>query len=97
MSKEDLMNIVGSSSVHALHDTLLPRIQKSSIVKIYTTNGDCIKVKGDKHIFIIDITSDYITVKFDSHISDIMFNAIEKIEYYGGQYGRYDNQKITKE
>lgn len=91
MSKQDLMSVINSSSVHALYDTLLPRIKDSSIVKIYTLNGDCIKIKGDKTICIIDITDSYITVKFDSHISDIMFSAIEKIEYYGGRYGRYDN------
>ena len=90
MSKEDLMKMMGSSS-HLFSTTLLPRIQDSSIVKVYTISGDCIKIKGDKNTKVVDITNDYVTVKFDSHMTDIMFSAIEKVEYYGGKYGRHDN------
>ena len=91
MSKEDLMQLMQGSHTHYLAKTLLSHVKDSSIVKVYTLNGECIKIKGDKHIFLVDITTDYITVKFDSHMCDIMFSAIEKIEYYGGRYGRYDN------
>ena len=91
MSKEDLMNLINSSSTHSLYTTLLPRIKDSSIVKLYTIDGECVRIKGDKNIQVLDVTNEYITVKFDSHIADIMFNAIAKIEYYGGRYGRHDN------
>ena len=84
------MKMMGVSS-HLFSTTLLPRIQDSSIVKVYTVSGDCIRIKGDKNTKVIDVTDNYITVKFDSHMADIMFNAIEKVEYYGGRYGRYDN------
>ena len=90
MSKEDLIKMMGSSS-HLLSTTLLPRIQDSSIVKIYMMSGECIRIKGDKNVKVVDVTDDYITVKFDSHMTDIMFNAIERVEYYGGRYGKYDN------
>jgi len=82
MSKADLMKALDSSSVHTLFDTLQKKVDKSVIVKLYTTNGECVKIKGDKYISIVDITPDYITVKFDSHTTDYMFTAIEKIEYY---------------
>lgn len=82
MSKMDLMKALDSSSVHTLCDTLEDSIKLSSIVKMYTVTGECIKLKGDKYISLKDITPDYITVQFDSHTTDYMFTAIEKIEYY---------------
>ena len=96
MSELDLMKVMDSASIHALYDTLMERVDKSAIVIVHTIAGESIKIKGDKHIFIIDVTSDYITLKMDSHITDIMFNAIERIEYYGGIYGRYDDKKNKK-
>lgn len=82
MSKADLMKALDSSSVHTLYDTLEDKLHHHSLVNLYTVNGECIKIKGDKYISVIDVTPDYITIQFDSHISDYMFSAIEKIEYY---------------
>ena len=84
MSRADLMKALDSSSVHTLYDTLQKEVDKSVIVKLYTTNGECVKIKGDKHISIIDIKPDFITVQFDSHKTDYMYTGIEKIEYYQG-------------
>ena len=82
MSKADLMKVLDSSNVHTLYDTLENRLHSHSLVNLYTVTGECVKIKGDKHISIIDITPDYISIQFDSHVSDYMFTAIEKIEYY---------------
>lgn len=82
MSKADLMKLMGDSSVHTLYDELPLKIKQSSIVNLYTIRGECIKIKGEKNISVIDITPHYITVQFDSHTSDYMYTAIEKIEYY---------------
>lgn len=82
MSKMDFMKALDSSSVHTLCDTLEDNLKSFHIVKLYTVNGECVKIKGDKYISVKDITPDYITVQFDSHVSDYMFTAIEKIEYY---------------
>lgn len=82
MSKADLMKALDSSSVHTLYDTLEKKLSQYSLVNLYTVNGECIKIKGDKYISVIDVTPDYITIQFDSHVSDYMFTAIEKIEYF---------------
>lgn len=84
MSKADLMKALDLSSVHTLYDTLADDISKSVIVKLFTIGGECVKIKGDKHISVINITPDFITVQFDSHKTDYMYSAIEKIEYYQG-------------
>ena len=82
MSKVDLMKALDSSSVHTLYDTLEDKLKQHSLVNLHTVNGECVKIKGDKYIFVKDITPDYITIQFDSHVSDYMFTAIEKIEYF---------------
>ena len=82
MSKADLMKALDSSNVHTLYDTLEERLARSSIVNMYTVTGECVKIKGEKHISVANIPPDYISVQFDSHISDYMYTAIEKIEYY---------------
>ena len=84
MSKADLMKALDSSSVHTLYDTLSDNIEKSVIVKILTVSGECVKIQGDKHISVVDITPDFVTVQFDSHKTDYMYTAIERIEYYQG-------------
>ena len=90
MSIEHLQGVMQSS--HALYNDLPNKIKHSAIVNIFTLSGDCIKIKGDKDINVMDITPDYITVSFDSHIADIMYNSIERIEYFGGLYGRNNNK-----
>ena len=82
MSKADLMKALDSSSVHTLYDTLEDNMRQSSIVKLYTVAGDCIKIKGEKYISVIDITPDFLVIQFDSHKTHVMYSAIEKIEYY---------------
>ena len=78
--------------MNTLYNDLPNKIKHSSIVNIFTFSGDCIKIKGDKDINVTDITPDYITVSFDSHITDIMYTSIECIEYFGGLYGRNINK-----
>lgn len=90
MSIEHLQEVIQSS--HTLYNDLPNKIKHSAIVNIFTLSGDCIKIKGDKDTNIMDITPDYITVSFDSHISDIMYTSIERIEYFGGLYGRNNNK-----
>lgn len=85
MSKEDLMNIVGSSSHHTLYDTFLDNIKYRTIVNIYMVDGELVKIGGDSDLTkdsVLEVTPDYITIKYDSHLTDYMFNAIKKIEYY---------------
>lgn len=90
MSIEHLQGVMQSS--HTLYNDLPNKIKHSAIVNIFTLSGDCIKIKGDKDINVVDITPDYITVSFDSHVADIMYNSIERIEYFGGLYGRNNNK-----
>lgn len=85
MSKKDLMNIVDSQSHHALYNTFLETIQHYSIINIYMVDGELIKIGGDSDLTkgnVFKITPDFITIKYDSHLTDYMFNAIKKIEYY---------------
>lgn len=78
--------------MNTLYNDLSNKIKHSAIVNIFTLSGDCIKIKGDKDINVTDITPDYITVSFDSHVTDIMYTGIERIEYFGGLYGRNNNK-----
>ena len=97
MSKEDLLELMNPMAVHSLYKTLKDKMDNAAIVNVYTVNGNCIKIKGDKHISLIDITPDYITVAFDSHVTDIMFTGIESVEYLGGKMnGNNYFRKITK-
>lgn len=88
MTALDLKEIMGTSSAHTLSLELKNKIENSAIVNIHTVTGECFKIKGDKYTRIIAITPDYITIRFDSHVSDVMYSAIEHIDYYGGKYGR---------
>lgn len=84
MSKEDLMNVLGTSSSHSLSN-LKDKIQPYEIINIYLTTGELIKIGNGSNIKkedIIDVTSDFITIKYDSHITDVMFTGISKVEYY---------------
>lgn len=58
----------------------------SAIVKLYTLSGEEIKIKGNLSVKFADISTDYLTIKFDSHTTDIMISSIAKVEYYGGKY-----------
>lgn len=85
MSKEDLMNIIGSQSHHTLYDTFLDNIKNRTIINIYMVDGELVKIGGDSDLTkdnIFKITFDCITIKYDSHLTDYMFSAIKKIEYY---------------
>lgn len=96
MSEIDLKKILDTSGSHTLSAVLEEKIRYSAIVNIYTVQGNSFKIKGDRNNYVIDITPDFITVHFDSHIADIMYTAIERIEYLGGKYGNNDYKKITK-
>lgn len=93
MTESDLLNIIAEPSAYP---DLADKIAQSAIVNVHTVSGDCIKVKGDKNIRVINITPRYITVGFDSHIVDILFTGIEYVEFFGGLYVRNNNQKTTK-
>lgn len=87
MSKEDLMNIIGSSSTNSLYDELKKRVKTALIINIYLVDGEQIKIgpgSPDRLSVssIINITNDFLTIKFDSHQSNIMYNGIKKIEYF---------------
>lgn len=85
MSKTDLMNAINGSSAHTLYDVFLDKIKSYSIINIYMMNGELIKIGGDSNLRkknIADITPDFITILYDSHLTDYMFSAIIKIEYY---------------
>lgn len=85
MSKEDLMNIIGSQSHHTLYNTFLDNIKNRTIINIYMVDGELIKIGGDSDLNknnIFKVTPDFITIKYDSHLTDYMFSAIKKIEYY---------------
>lgn len=94
MSRKDLINSLGVDvHTHTLYDQFQNKYKNSAIVNIYTISGRKIKVKGDSSVTLAAITPDYLTIKFDSHISDIMFTGIEEIEYIGGNYvAEYDNK-----
>ena len=88
----DLVNALGVSS-NALADELKNRIDKGVlIINIYLANGEMIKI-GDgspervKISSIVNITNDFLTVKYDSHETNIMYNSIVKIEYFNWEGG----------
>ena len=86
MAKEDLMNALGVQTSD-FAENLKKQAQRALIINIYLNNGDMIKI-GDgspyrlKMSSIINISNDFLTVKFDSHDTDILFTSISKIEYF---------------
>lgn len=85
MSKDDLMSVLGTSSSHTLHTEFMSKIRDKEIINIFLVNEELIKIGNGSDIKkedIINITPDYLTIKYDSHITDVMFTAISKIEYY---------------
>lgn len=87
MSKDDLLNILDSSSTHTLYSSFIERIKSYQIINIYLVDNELIKIGSGGQIKkhdILSITPDYITIQYDSHVTDIMFSAIKKIEYFSG-------------
>lgn len=87
MSKDDLLNILDSSSTHTLYSDFIRRIENYQIINIYLVDNELIKIGSGGQIKkhdILSITPDYITIQYDSHVTDIMFSAIKKIEYFSG-------------
>lgn len=85
MTKIDLMNALNTSSSHTLYINFLDKIQDYEIINIFLVDNELIKIGSGstlKKKNIIDVTPDYLTIKYDSHITDVMFTAIKKIEYY---------------
>lgn len=85
MSKMDLINAINGPSAHTLYNVFLDKIKSYSIINIYMIDGELVKIGGDSNLNkknITDITPDFITISYDSHLTDYMFNAIIKIEYY---------------
>lgn len=86
MSELDLMNALGVQS-HSLMSELEDKVKKALIINIYLNNGELIKI-GDgspeklKISSIINITNDFLTIKYDSHETTILYTAISKIEYF---------------
>ena len=90
MNKSDLIQSFNITPTQYIEK----KIKESSIVNIYTVSGECIKAKDGRHNFVLDINSYCITLRFDSHITDIMLDNIERIEYYGGVYVRNNVGKV---
>ena len=87
MSKDDLLNILDSSSTHTLYSDFMKRIENYQIINIYLVDNELIKIGSGGQIKkhnILSVTPDYITIQYDSHVTDIMFSAIKKIEYFSG-------------
>ena len=87
MSKEDLINIIGSSSTHSLYNELKEKVNTALIINIHMISGECIKIgpgSPDRLTVksITNITNDFLTIRFDSHQTNIMYNGISKIEYF---------------
>lgn len=85
MSKEDLLQALHAPSYHTLYTEFLNKIQDYEIINIFLVDGELIKIGSGsklKKSNIITITPDFITIQYDSHITDVMFTAIKYIEYY---------------
>ena len=85
MSKEDLLQALNAPSYHTLYIEFLKKIQDYEIINIFLVDGELIKIGSGsklKKSNIITITPDFITIQYDSHITDVMFTAIKYIEYY---------------
>ena len=85
MSETDLRKLMEQGNSIALE--LKERIKTATIVNIYTFNDECIKLgpgSDDKLEIssIISINDDFITIQYASHITNILYNAISKIEYF---------------
>lgn len=86
VAKEDLMNALGVQTSD-FAENLKKQVQRALIINIYLNNGDMIKIGGGsphrlKMSSIINISNDFLTIKFDSHDTDILFTSISKIEYF---------------
>lgn len=63
------------------------RMDKVLIINIYLLNGECIKLgAGSKDMLkvsdIVNISDTFLTIKYDSHETNIMYTSILKIEYF---------------
>lgn len=85
MSKEDLLQALHAPSHHTLYTEFLNKIQDYEIINICLVDGELIKIGSGSKLkknSIITVTPDFITIQYDSHITDVMFTAIKYIEYY---------------
>lgn len=70
-----------------LQQELCSRVDKVLIINIYLLNGECIKLgAGSKDMLkvsdIINISDTFLTIKYDSHETNILYTSILKIEYF---------------
>jgi hypothetical protein len=84
MSELDLQKIIGGNSIK---NELKDRIKTSLIINIYTVNNECIKIGAgsDDNLSIssiVNIEDDFLTIRFESHDVNILYNSIVKIEYF---------------
>ena len=85
MSDLDIQKIMGTTNT--TKNIIKERVKNALIVNIYTNTGECIKLGGgspDKLTIesIYSINDDSITIAFSSHLTDIFYSNIVKIEYY---------------
>lgn len=91
MSKKDLINAFGAASNSVVRSDfsqkLKEEVKKALIINIYLNNGELLKI-GDGSLErvqisdIVNISNDFLTVRYDSHYTDILFASISKIEYF---------------
>lgn len=74
-------------SASNIQKELIERIEQVLIINIYLLNGECIKLgAGSKDMLkvsdIIKVSDIYLTIRYDSHDTNIFYNSILKIEYF---------------
>ena len=85
MSKEDLLNLLPSTSDTFFIEHLQKNFSSHTIINIYMSDGELVKVGSGSHIkkdAVKEINSIFITIEYDSHKTDYFISNIVKIEYY---------------
>lgn len=82
LEKNNLKSIQKNKDIQ---DELKSRISKALIINIYLLNSECIKLGSGsmlKVTDIINISDTFITIKYDSHETNVFYTSILKIEYF---------------
>lgn len=85
LSDLDLQKIIGNTN--SIKNELEKRMKTASIINIYTLNNECIKIGSGsidnlKKSSVINIADDFLTIRFETHDTDILYSSIVKIEYF---------------
>lgn len=84
MTRNNLQSLIDVSN--SIKQRLEDKINASYIINIYT-NDEVIKLGPGSNDYlsidsIIALDDDFLTIEYESHETDIMYNSIIKIEYY---------------